>query len=84
MAGDQRGGLLPAPPPLPARWVDMRPVLAIGGINAPVLFSGLTPGFVGLYQVNAQVPSGVTPGSAVPLIIKQGSATSNTVTVAIK
>ena len=24
------GARLPAPPPLPARWVDMRPVVAIG------------------------------------------------------
>jgi hypothetical protein len=30
MAGDQPRERLPAPPPLPARWVDMRPVVAIG------------------------------------------------------
>ena len=35
----------------------------IGGITAPVAFSGLTPGFVGLYQVNVQVPANVPPGS---------------------
>jgi uncharacterized protein (TIGR03437 family) len=32
----------------------------IGGNNATVSFAGLAPGFVGLYQVDAQVPSGVT------------------------
>ncbi|MBI4444111.1 MAG: hypothetical protein HY649_12155 [Acidobacteria bacterium] len=33
------------------------PVLAtVGGVAAPVLFSGLTPGFVGLNQVNIQIP----------------------------
>jgi hypothetical protein len=30
MAGDQPDERLPAPPPLPARWVDMRPVVALG------------------------------------------------------
>jgi uncharacterized protein (TIGR03437 family) len=37
----------------------LTPVLTIGGISASVIFSGLTPGFSGLYQVNAQVPNGV-------------------------
>jgi uncharacterized protein (TIGR03437 family) len=36
-------------------------VLFSGGENARVVFSGLTPGFVGLYQVNAVVPP-VPPG----------------------
>lgn len=31
----------------------------ISGYNAPVLFSGLAPGFVALYQINAVVPAGV-------------------------
>lgn len=32
----------------------------MNGINAPVSFSGLTPGFLGLYQVNVQVPAGIS------------------------
>ena len=33
------------------------PVLAtVGSVPAPVLFSGLAPGFVGLNQVNIQIP----------------------------
>ncbi len=56
----------------------------IAGVAAPVVFSGLVPGAVGLYQVNAQVPAGVASGSAQPLIISIGGATSNTASVAIQ
>ena len=63
----------------------MNPVtLTIGGVPAQVFFAGVTPGFAGLYQVNATVPSGVTPGNAVPLVISQGSNTSQTVNIAVK
>src|ERR1022692_3787942 len=34
-----------------------KPTVTIGGVPANVTFSGLAPGFVGLYQVNAQVPA---------------------------
>ena len=53
-----------------------------------VLFSGLTATLAALYQVNVQVPDGVTPGSAVPVMITvtnplTGAPTaSNPVTVA--
>ncbi|MGI8744180.1 MAG: IPT/TIG domain-containing protein [Bryobacteraceae bacterium] len=38
------------------------PEVQIGGIAAKVAFAGLTPGFVGLYQVNAAVPPGLKSG----------------------
>ncbi len=51
----------PAPSnPPPATVVN--PVVAIGGVQAEVLFSGLAPGFVSLYQLNVRVPSGVPAG----------------------
>ncbi len=46
-------------------------------------FSGLAPGFVGLYQVNVQVPSGVPPGTQEVEIIINGVA-SNTITLAVQ
>ncbi len=43
--------------------------VTIGGQNANVSFAGLTPTLVGLYQVNVTMPAGVTPGSAVPVLL---------------
>ena len=59
------------------------PQVTIGGVPAMVSFSGLAPGFVGLYQVNAQVPPGVTGGAAIPLLLSIGGVEANTVTVAL-
>ncbi len=58
--------------------------VTIGGQNATVLFSGLTPGFVGLYQVNAIVPTGVTPGSAVEVTLTSAGQTSAPATIAVR
>jgi len=60
------------------------PVVTIGGVPAEVSFSGLAPGFVGLYQINVPVPQGAPTGDAVPLVIQIGGRSSNTATVAIQ
>jgi len=60
------------------------PVVLINGAPAEVLFSALAPGFVSLYQVNARVPAGLAPGSAVTLQIQIGGRSSNTVTIVVK
>jgi uncharacterized protein (TIGR03437 family) len=61
-----------------------QPTVSIGGVPATVLFSGLAPTFVGLYQINVQVPAAVPPGYTVPLIVSIGGATANTVTIAVQ
>ena len=58
--------------------------VTIGGIDAPVFFAGVTPGFTGLYQVNAFVPSGVTPGNAVPLVVTQSDRVGPAVTIPVR
>jgi uncharacterized protein (TIGR03437 family) len=60
------------------------PSITIGGIPALVTFSGLAPGFVGLYQVNAQVPATAPVGSAVSVVLTIGGVSSNTVTIAVQ
>jgi uncharacterized protein (TIGR03437 family) len=58
--------------------------VTIGGQTAPASFAGLAPTFVGLYQVNAQVPSSVTPGNAVSVVVTVNGTASNTVTIAVQ
>jgi uncharacterized protein (TIGR03437 family) len=71
-------------PTSPLSQTQAAPSVTIGGVTAKVQFSGLAPGFAGLYQVNVQVPDGVTPGDAVPLVLTIGGATSNTATIAVQ
>lgn len=54
----------------------------IGGQNAPVLFLGLTPGFVGLAQANIKVPQ-LSSGSY-PLVITINGVPSNAPSVTIR
>ena len=51
------------------------PVVTLGGVNLPTMFGGLTPGSVGLCQINVSVPSSVPQGLTVPLTITQGAGT---------
>ncbi|MFY9726895.1 MAG: glycosyl hydrolase [Bryobacteraceae bacterium] len=69
----------PGPPP-PAVTVQ------IGGQPATVSYAGNAPGFVeGAFQVNAIVPTTVTPGSAVPIVVAVGTASSlATATIAVQ
>jgi uncharacterized protein (TIGR03437 family) len=59
------------------------PEVVIGGVVAKVLFSGLAPGFPGLYQVNVQVPGGVASGVQA-LNVAVNGIRSNDVKIRIK
>lgn len=54
-----------------------------GSIVTP-LYAGLTPGFVGLYQINVVIPEDAARGSRVPLVLDLGTALSNRVELAIE
>ena len=61
---------VPAPvSPLSTTLVN--PSVDIGGSGCPVLFSGLVPGYVGLYVLNVSVPSSTPQGLSVPLTISE-------------
>jgi uncharacterized protein (TIGR03437 family) len=50
--------------------------VTLGGVPLNVLYSGLVPGEVGVYQVNASVPSGVPQGMDIPLVVAQGGSST--------
>ena len=62
-----------------------RPVTVVVGSTAIIpFFAGLTPGFVGLYQVNATLPAAMPPGLDMPLSLRQGGAVSLPVDVSLQ
>jgi uncharacterized protein (TIGR03437 family) len=58
----------------------------VGGVELPVQFAGLAPGFLGLglYQVNVLIPTSTPPGLNVPFALKIEGQLSNAVSLAIQ
>jgi uncharacterized protein (TIGR03437 family) len=71
-------------PSSPLAHTAATPTVTIGGKGAAVCFAGLSPGLVGLYQIDATVPNGVTPGNEVPVIVSIAGQTSPAATIALK
>ncbi|MGH9657116.1 MAG: ThuA domain-containing protein, partial [Bryobacteraceae bacterium] len=67
-----------AAPSSPPSITPDSPQVFVGDARAEVFFSGLAPGWAGLYQVNAVLPAGVTAG---PVTIEIGGRRSNAVTL---
>jgi len=68
-------------PASPAAPTDLLPTVRIGGQLAEVRFAGLTPGFIGLYQVNFIVPAGLL--GRVPVALEADGVSSNVVTLLV-
>jgi uncharacterized protein (TIGR03437 family) len=61
------------------------PTVTVGGRAATVVFSGLTPGFVGLWQINVQLAPDTPTGSAVPIVVNYGDQSTRAgITVAVQ
>jgi uncharacterized protein (TIGR03437 family) len=69
-------------PDAPLAVTKTPPQVAINGVASSVLWSGLAPGFVGLYQVNVRVPMGIHGNNSVEMTL--ADAPSNTLSLAIK
>jgi uncharacterized protein (TIGR03437 family) len=71
--------------PLGSLTTTVAPLTAtIGGLPAVVMFSGLTPGSSGLYQVNAVVPSGLAASDTTPLQLSISGQYSAIVTLSVR
>jgi len=61
------------------------PVSALlDGVELPVAFAGLAPGFRGLYQVNVPIPASAPPRLDATVRLKQGQTVSNAVSLALQ
>ena len=68
------------PSPVAEATVRVRAVVA--GVDCPVQYAGLTPGFAGLYQVNLRLPAGTT--GALTLRLEAGGAASAPLTIHVR
>jgi uncharacterized protein (TIGR03437 family) len=79
-------GFVPNAPPdgtPPSGPIDTqeRPRVVMGSDFVPdenILYSGLAPSLVGVWQLNVRVPQNVAPGSAVDVVVQLRSVNSNT------
>jgi len=61
------------------------PVTArVSDVALNVVYAGLTPGAIGLYQLNVQLPVDLPPGLFQALEISQGGVSANPVPLAIR
>ena len=71
-------------PPSPLSWVIDPVTVTVGGVKVGTSFSGLAPGFTGLYQVNATLPAGIAPSQQAPLVLSQGGRSGGSATVPVQ
>ena len=60
-----------------------QPQVTMGGLNVTPAFAGLTPGYIGLYQVNVTVPLAAASGLA-DLTVQSNGVTSNIAKIAVQ
>ena len=68
------GSAAPADPPATA---GCSTTVTLGGVPLDIAYAGLTPGQVGVYQINVVVRNKVSPGWTIPLVIDQGSGVTS-------
>jgi uncharacterized protein (TIGR03437 family) len=69
-------------PASPFSNVTVPPVVTVDSLPSSVYFAGLTPGFVGLYQIDFQVPNGVHTGDVL-VTVSQNRVFANPTLLAV-
>jgi adhesin/invasin len=81
----QDGAPSPAGQIASAEFVIGQTIFAGTGVTVTPAYAGLTPGSVGLYQINVAIPANSIKGSAVPVYLDMGGGVlSNRVDIAIQ
>ena len=74
----------PAPDTEPLARTTEPVEVTVGEARALVLYSGLAPGFVGLYQVNFLIPADAPVGDTVALVVRAGESTSSRTAITVR
>ncbi len=73
-----------AAPLNPLARVTSQPTVKLNGVSVPVLYAGLAPGWVGLYQINIQLPSSFAADGNMTLTVTQNGVVSNTTLIPVR
>lgn len=57
-------------------WAVRQPVVTIEGVPCPVSYAGRAPGYVGLDQINCQVPGGLSSNPSARVVVQVGNRTT--------
>jgi uncharacterized protein (TIGR03437 family) len=67
-----------------AHFTATTPTVTVGNVAAQVVFSGMSPQFVGVYQLNIVIAPGTPTGDKIPLQISMGGVTTpSSITIAV-
>jgi uncharacterized protein (TIGR03437 family) len=69
-------------PSTPLAHAVTQPTVTVGGQNAPVAYAGLSPGIVGVYQIDFTVPT-TAPAGNLNVVVTQGTAVANMTTLPV-
>ena len=71
------------PGPVPPATIMQPVVVGVANIGCAVYFSGYAPSFVGLYQINFEVPRDAPAGATLNLVVKVGEVFSSPAPLAV-
>jgi uncharacterized protein (TIGR03437 family) len=74
---------VPSPGTSPLPVLNVVPTVTVDGVSAQVVFAGLTPGGVGLYQINFKVPDNARLNTPLDVVVNQGAYTANVTTLTV-